>query len=450
MYLETLVLEDVRGFRTNGSQIRLDFVRPDGSYEGLTVVAGRNGSGKSTLLRSIALALSGPTTARTLMPGYTGWISDGAEIAKVQAAFSQHSEDAFGTGGAPPKSRPWAGLQWAEDEPGSFAELSESIPKSSAKLTARRGPWLENPTGWFIAGYGPFRRLNGAAAEAQRSMLGSKRTAALVTLFDESASLAESTWWLQDIYPRSLEGDKAAEQLIDDIILVLNDGLLPDGTTVTRYSSAGLWVRQAGVEVVLDDMSDGYRVVASLVIDILRRMYASFGRLAVERQNDGSVICKHRGIVLIDEIDVHLHVGWQQRIGFWLRDHFPNIQFIVSTHSPFVAQAASPNGLLKLPAPNDEDRAPTFVPEPQFSAVVNGDIDRVSMSQLFGLESTYSEETLRRRELWQAMEADQFGEVPNDALRQLRDELAVGPSDDVARALRHLDRTLRATSASSD
>jgi len=447
MYLETLVIENIRGFRTGSSPIRLDFGRPDGSYSGLTVIAGRNGSGKSTLLRAIALAIAGPSTARTLMPGYSGWISEGESTARVEAAFSQGADDAFGSGGAPPKSRPWAGLQWTSDFPGALAEMEESIPKSSAKLTARRGPWLENPNGWFLAGYGPFRRLNGAAAEAQRSMLGSKRTAALVTLFDESASLAESTWWMQELYPKQLEGDATSKRINEDVQRMLNDGLLPDGTTVTRYTSDGLWVEQGGAEVVLEEMSDGYRVVAALVIDILRRLYAFYGRLVILEDNEGGVYCPHEGVVLIDEVDVHLHVGWQQRIGFWLRDHFPKIQFIVSTHSPFVAQAASANGLLRLPAPTDASRVPNFLEEPLFSEIVNGDADRVSMSHLFGLESTYSDETLERRRRWSDMEDEEMGSVPSDDLRELRASLGISPSDDVERALRSLDETLRAEDA---
>ena len=48
----------------------------------------------------------------------------------------------------------------------------------------------------------------------------------------------------------------------------------------------------------------------------------------------------YEGVILIDEIDAHLHPAWQKRIGFWLKAHFPNIQFIVTTHSPFICQAA--------------------------------------------------------------------------------------------------------------
>lgn len=45
------------------------------------------------------------------------------------------------------------------------------------------------------------------------------------------------------------------------------------------------------------------------------------------------------GVVLIDEVDAHLHPTWQTRIGQWFTKYFPNIQFIVTTHSPLVCRA---------------------------------------------------------------------------------------------------------------
>jgi predicted ATPase len=51
------------------------------------------------------------------------------------------------------------------------------------------------------------------------------------------------------------------------------------------------------------------------------------------------------GVELIDEVDAHLHPEWQREVGFWLKRHFPKIQFLVTTHSPSICQAAAPNGL---------------------------------------------------------------------------------------------------------
>lgn len=68
----------------------------------------------------------------------------------------------------------------------------------------------------------------------------------------------------------------------------------------------------------------------ALAIDLLRWLILAFPNATDPMQ------CS--GVVLIDELDAHLHPKWQRQIGQWLRLKFPNLQFIVATHSPFVAQ----------------------------------------------------------------------------------------------------------------
>src|SRR5690606_33514301 len=133
------------------------------------------------------------------------------------------------------------------------------------------------------------------------------------------------------------------------------DGLLPDDSTVERVDSDGLWICRDGVSLPLEQVSDGYRTVAALVVDLLRCLHATYGGLALERDEHGQPVCPLPGVVLIDEVDAHMHVAWQQRIGFWLTQHFPNIQFLVTTHSPFICQAASPRGIIRLPAPGERN-----------------------------------------------------------------------------------------------
>lgn len=444
MYVKSISARYVKGFKDRDG-FTIDFTRPDSSFAGWTVVAGRNGTGKSSLLRMIALALVGPSVARSLSSQFAGWISQGEREAFVEVAFTSGPRDALGSGGAPAKRQPYAGLTWSLTDDGPEPVLEERRHSNAPRDAARRGPWSENPKGWFVAGYGPFRRLSGSASEAQRNMLG-RRTSAVVTLFDESAALTESTWWLQEMYPRYLEGDFAARELWASIFSFLGDGLLPEGFRVVGYTSRGLEVERDGEAFVLDELSDGYRVVTALVLDIVRRMYASFGTFSLT-EIDGVMACAEEGVVLIDEVDVHLHLSWQQEIGFWLRRHFPRVQFIVSTHSPFIAQAASPNGLIRLPDRNDPRGAPTHVDEETFNEVVNGTVDRSVVSDLFGLSSTFSLETRRLRERLKRIEVlIESGEAdPVDLLEErdtLRSELAVGPSFDVSIALARLGMSL--------
>jgi predicted ATP-binding protein involved in virulence len=91
----------------------------------------------------------------------------------------------------------------------------------------------------------------------------------------------------------------------------------------------------------LNQLSDGYRSMFALVVDLLRW-------LELSRPDTNVPLNQGRGVVLIDEIDAHLHPRWQRQVGFWLTEFFPNIQFIVATHSPFVAMAAGEGALTLL------------------------------------------------------------------------------------------------------
>jgi len=79
-----------------------------------------------------------------------------------------------------------------------------------------------------------------------------------------------------------------------------------------------------------NELSDGYSAVISIVTELILRMEAN-GNKAYDQQ----------GIVLIDEIETHLHVALQKKIMPFLCDFFPNVQFIVTTHSPFVLSSIS-------------------------------------------------------------------------------------------------------------
>lgn len=80
--------------------------------------------------------------------------------------------------------------------------------------------------------------------------------------------------------------------------------------------------------IFLHQFSDGQRVLFGLVGDIARRLLLLNDNLDLPFNG--------QGIVLIDEIELHLHPSWQQKIILILRESFPNIQFIMTTHSPHV------------------------------------------------------------------------------------------------------------------
>ncbi|HYG65796.1 MAG TPA: AAA family ATPase [Thermoanaerobaculia bacterium] len=275
-------------------------------------------------------------------------------------------------------------------------------------------------------------------------MEGSSPVSRMVNLFREDASLVECVTWLREIYLRRLEKKPGAAELEKAVLCLLNDDLLPEKTRVDGIDSEALWVVQHGARLPLQELSDGYRTTAALVMDIVRHLYLTFGELRIETATDDEGTFQrvlHEGVVLIDEVETHLHVSWQKKIGFWLKRHFPHIQFIVTTHSPFVCQAADPGGLIRLPAPG-ENRPVEHVPESLYYTVVNGGADDAVLTELFGLDSPYSDESEKLREEIAQLEARvQQGKATEgdlQSLDQMRSRLPRTMTTDVELALKKL------------
>ena len=87
-------------------------------------------------------------------------------------------------------------------------------------------------------------------------------------------------------------------------------------------------VDKDGEELIVDQLSDGEKCLLATVGDLARR-------LAIASPDSASPL-QERGVVLIDEVDLHLHPRWQRRVVPALQRTFPNCQFIVTTHSPQV------------------------------------------------------------------------------------------------------------------
>ena len=95
----------------------------------------------------------------------------------------------------------------------------------------------------------------------------------------------------------------------------------------------------------LDQLSGGYRIVLALAADLARRMVQGNPHLDDPLESEA--------VVLIDEVELHLHPGWQQRILGDLQRTFPNAQFIVSTHSPQVLTTVKPQCIVELARDGD-------------------------------------------------------------------------------------------------
>ena len=382
MYVSRVRVDGVLGFHGDRA-VDLTLTRPDGSHAGWTVLAGRNGSGKTTLLRAVAIALSPPAQAYPLAPDLQSWQSAAPGRIDLTVALDDADAELLPPDASAERSLDvaclWVPVRGRDHVQRPQMSWWQRTSDSGAPLDD--GEW-DMLTAGSLAGYGAFRRL------ARESAPG---TPAFTTLFDDDATLGDGIPWLVAEHHRSLEGREGASQTVEDVLDLLGDGLLPDGLRAVRVDSEGLWVEQGGHEFALRELSGGHRTAVALVLNLLWEF-----RL-LERRGDRMVM-PLPGVVLIDEIDAHLHVTWQQRIGEWLKAHFPNVQFIVSTHSPYVCQAADPGGLILLGTPGD-GTAPAVASEELYQRVVYGSGDDAILSELFGLESPYSlvAEGARRR-----------------------------------------------------
>jgi len=93
-------------------------------------------------------------------------------------------------------------------------------------------------------------------------------------------------------------------------------------------------------ELKLSQLSSGERMIILLVAEIARR-------LTIANKNKAEVL-NGKGVVLIDELDLHLHPNWQRNIVGALKATFPNVQFIATTHSPQVLSSLKASEIIEI------------------------------------------------------------------------------------------------------
>lgn len=387
MYIKEIRISNIRGFES----LEFNLDRGGERFAGWTVFTGNNGSGKSSFLKAIAVALVGTDTARALQASYNGWLRKGNSSGSVELQILRTSaDDRFSRGG-----RDSNNIEAVIDFKNGARELSLDSRRSQR---GDRTIWSADAAGWFSCAYGPFRRIFGASSESARQM-AAPLTRRYVTMFQESASLSEVAEWLKELHYKSLENRQIEKERLNLLIRLLNDELLPEGIAVSEVNSDGLWLKDdRGLELSWSDMSDGYRSALALVSDILRHMIDVYGHEDLIGENGtGSVFVKRSGVVLIDEIDAHLHPEWQQRIGFWLKAKFPAVQFLVTTHSPLICQAADANGIFVFPSPGSED-VPKPISKDEYRRIIASRPDTILLSEAFGLSNSRSPLAVERRQ----------------------------------------------------
>jgi len=145
--------------------------------------------------------------------------------------------------------------------------------------------------------------------------------------------------------------------------------------------------------IEINELSDGYQSVFSLAIEILRQISKRFNLEEVLKvEEDKKFRVEATGVILIDEVDIHLHPQWQAKVGTWFKTHFPNIQFVISTHSPIVCQSAEGGSIWKIEHVKNEKDSRRMIGQ-DFKRLVYGSLTDAISTDVFG------EKTVERSEV---------------------------------------------------
>ncbi|MCE7985691.1 MAG: hypothetical protein DYG89_31320 [Caldilinea sp. CFX5] len=366
MYIDQIRLQNVKCFE----DVMLYFQTAHGDnpdrQQNWNVIIGNNGDGKSTLLQAIAACLVDVTTAEKLLNLET-WVRQGQAKAQMNAQLQVDFRDLPGTPVAKElylqqatrslsvqhivvgadQTVPLSSTGERKRFP--TATMLEPIPdyQNEFENYAQIAKDLPLFTGgyrtWLMCGYGPYRRIAGGRQE-QADRLDLKQQ--FRSLFDEGVALTNCESWLKELQRKALLAQAAnskeiSPEVFQKVVNFLTD-LLPGIDEISVKQE--IQFRWRGQEVHLRQLSDGYRSMFALVVDLLQWVVHS----DPDYKWLDNPYCTAKGVVLIDEIDAHLHPKWQREIGFVLTRIFPNLQFIVTSHSPFVAMAAGKGALTVL------------------------------------------------------------------------------------------------------
>lgn len=385
MYLHTIQLEYIKCFE----HIAINFAQGRNSPpRKMTVILGDNGTGKTSLLQAIALTLGGLQLVRIpFSKEVDNWTRVGHPRGLIHASIRPGKGD---------QDTPNRDLRISYEvesiSSANRSHISLLTSKTDAKILNRTA-YAGYTTGWLACGYGPLRRFT-----SQRvSLVEDDKISRLASLFGENEQLIPVEDWLIELDRRALiaereqqsSNDRHLVNLISQTILrvlpsenlaQLKNINLGDPSSYIKVTTEGIrWLDSFGNWVTLSQLSDGYQSTMSWVGDLVTRLSHAFP--------NADKLLEQEGIVLIDEVDIHLHPTWQRKVLNQLQQTFPNIQFIVTTHSPLVAASAKEGELFVLKKEQNH-----VIVEP-VSSVQGWRADQILTSSLFDLDTTRDPET---------------------------------------------------------
>lgn len=410
MKLRTLRIQNVKLLR----DFELDFTTADGSPRQWTILVGRNGTGKSTILQAIALAASGGAIANSLVRSDVASYPDrrfGEDDAAPSAITGTFDLSALAVEVAVGPYSPRAITMQAPSFAGPAEVTAKLVLPHDGKLfvaddTHPAGPdshsrpirfdWLNSVRSaskpwWFAVGYGTRRfltidtrkvdrpheeRVEGLFSTSARPLIG-------LGFADRQSYSPMFVRRFLDLLKTALvgaEGQEGLTPLIDDVELrrpggVTSSDLADKDRFLLRLPDGG------NIRVPATYLSHGYQSTIAWVADLIGQFLLDFAndRQALRRLSLKSMT----GLVLIDELDLFLHPDWQTGFIDALSKTFPNLQFVVTTHSPLLIADRHPSEVVLL-GWND---AGDIVPRP-----FDGDPRLMNTSELyrriFGLRDT--------------------------------------------------------------
>ncbi|MCP4150138.1 MAG: tetratricopeptide repeat protein, partial [bacterium] len=284
-YVMRIELENIRAFKN------LEIDLTTGGPRMLSVIIGRNGTCKNTLLRCIALGLCKESDARVLISDSGGQlVSEGAAEGTIMLGLANVRGEELG-------------------------KIKLVIQNKAGRdiLLERTGPDVD----FFACGYGTGRGNTGKSQERGYRVMDS-----VATLFDYNRKLVDSELML-----RRLEDDLGTsryERAINGIKRVLGLG---DKHSIYYAKGGGVRIAGPGIgrDIPLEAWADGYRMTFNWLIDLY-----GWAVQADAVTRTGGI----RGILLVDEIDEHLHPSMQSVLLQELGQALENMQIFATTHSP--------------------------------------------------------------------------------------------------------------------
>ncbi len=315
MFLQRIELENVRSIE----HLELNFKSDSDKPRRWTLLLGENGTGKSSILRSIALITAGSAALSELLLKPDSWVRLGAKGCRIEADLVTADGE-----------ERQISLSWSRGE-----NIRDLFEKNKLTLDKLDSALTHSTRNYFTVGYGASRRL-GSARFASQSFDTNQHPRArnVATLFSNDAVMNPLDTWAMDLeYRKSSQGFEIVQQTISE--------LLPDVkiSRIDREKRELLFETPDG-ELPLDQLSDGYQNMAGWCGDLLYRI--------TETYEDYKNPLKARGLLLVDEIDLHLHPVWQRVLRQFLKEKMPNLQILSTTHSPLTAQEAGENELYFL------------------------------------------------------------------------------------------------------